>query len=380
MQEFFDFNTEEANNSNLIKAIMEQLQISYAQFGWIFRDKFIWQRYSWNEIDELGIGKQICQSAVNMMLSDPMTIWTPSENINRKLELDLFGRMRFNSVLAENLVECMISGDMCMSVDRDEYDGQLAINYATGSNIFFLAWNGHTVHKVAYFTREYVGKECYIILTIEDAFSRTKLLYRFDGITLMPYDFGTSEWIQIMGGTPAQIFFNDPIPYKRFALVNTGRQDGKWVKTKYHNSLLYPLKELEQLNKDWKWGNQEFDLKTCALFADPTLFDETEHERERLGYDQIKRDPQIGGLYRMLSVGKEMLKEYNPPIRFQEWYAKIKADLQIICASRGFNASVLQLEVPTKEMTATESVLSNKQTQNTIKNIQASLVVNTVKE
>lgn len=373
MEEFYNISTEAANYDALIKAIMEELQVNYMQYGWIFRDKFLWKYGSWNEIDELNIGKQICQSVVNMVCSDPITVWTPSENINKKIELDLMGRMKFNSVLAENLVQCMITGDMLMSVSRDEYDGQLAINYATGPDVIFMAWNNHAIHKVAWFTREYVGKEAFIVLTIEDAFSRTKLLYKFDGVTLIPYDIGTSEWINIMGSTPSQVFFNDPIPYKRFACVSTAKKDGKWDKTKYHNSLLYPMKEIEQFNKDWAWGNKEFELATMALFADPTLFDETENERERQHLPSIKRDPAVGGLYRMLAVGKQMLYTHAPNIRFEQWYKKMQANLQFICASRGLNASILQLEVPTKEMSATEAVLSNKQTQNTIKNIEENL-------
>lgn len=77
----------------LVKALCKELHINYTQFPKVYSDKFRWQRYLWPMNDRLGFANRICKDVTNMILSEPVIIWTPSEFVNDLIQQEIYGRL-----------------------------------------------------------------------------------------------------------------------------------------------------------------------------------------------------------------------------------------------------------------------------------------------
>lgn len=375
------YNNIEQFDEQLLKAIcnLDEIKIAFTKFNWVWYDKWMWNIYAWNEYDKTSIGKRIAEMVVNKALCEPIKIITPNEELNKIIKSHLESDFHFNSVFAQNLVSGMIDGDLLLSLQRDIYTGKPVIHFVKGINMIPLEYNCNgEIHKVAYFEKEMLEDEkgrvqTFIKMTIEDDTSRSSFLYKYFTGTLIPFDNTTPEWLKVFGREfPQVVEFNSKEQVKRFANIHTGKQDGKWMGTPFHNSFIHPLYELKEFNKTYDYLRDEYKYSPKIIGISNDIYEETSEKLDKSWRKNWLEDNDRFGYIKSIDTN-EPISDFTTQIRFDPWYAKLKTDLQVICMSRGFNASALWLDIPPKEMTATESVQSNQETIQTIKRVQESI-------
>lgn len=362
-------------DKQLMNAILKELRLSYTQFPLIYAEKFKWQRELWNETDYLGFAQRVCRDVTNMILAEPVDIWTPSELINQIIDEDLYGRLQLNSVLSKNFALCMGIGDMVISTYTDSLDGRPGINYIMGYNVIPISYNNHEVHEIAWFQKEKIKDKVYITMVIEGIDERKTFLYEYDGAELHPIDFGTPLWYRLLGkGIQPTVAFNDKYPHKRFAWISTGLVAPRWQETPFHNSFIWPTTYLNAIKTDYKRLETEFEKSEKFIFLSPELIRRTSNLTDENGFAlNVKKADLKGGLFQCVDLSEDKIDEWVPQVRFNEFAAKIKFDLQMFTQAVGLGQEMYSFDYPKIEMNKTQTFLSHKDAFNTINNIKYNL-------
>ena len=138
----------------ILRALCKKFRVNFSEFANIWAEKFIWQNRLFNYHDKYGLNQRICRDVTNMILSEPVRIYTNNDVVNDLIDRDMKGRLHFDSTFSRHLFHCMGIGDMVMSVYVDSLDGLPAINFIPSNNIIPLSFNNHTVDELAWFTIE----------------------------------------------------------------------------------------------------------------------------------------------------------------------------------------------------------------------------------
>ena len=358
----------------LLRELCKYFGVNYTQFGNVWTEKQIWQRRLWNQTDKLGFNQRVCRDVTNMILSEPVRIWTENDNINALIKSEIKGRLQLDSILSKNLSHCMGIGDMVMSVYIDPFDNLPAINYVPGYNVIPISFNNHSINELVWFQTTKVAEKTYVIATLEKLTSREIMLFEYSSMSLMMINYGTPLWTRVLGNLKPVYNYDEAIPSKKFAWISTGLNNARWIDTPFHNSFIWPVKYIDTLLNDWELLEQEYANSRKKIFVAPELIKRTYDVTDSNGMPipMKKVDPK-DTLFECVDLTDDKIKEWNPQVRFQEYVQKIKFDLQCWGMAVGLGAEMYNFDYPKVEMTATQVVLSHRDAFNTINNIKYNL-------
>ena len=363
------------NEQTVLRQLCKYFKVNYTQFADVWAHKFIWQRRLWNEMDALGFNNRVCRDVANMILSEDVRIWTENPNINRLIESDMKGRLKFDSIFAKNLTHCMGIGDMLMIVYIDPLDNKPCISYVPGYNIIPISFNEHNCTELAWFTSTKVDDKIYIVATVEKLKGRELYLFEYGNAHLMAINYGTPIWARVMGGLKPVYNYKEKDPIRKFAWVSTGLNNLRWIDTPFHNSFIWPITISDTLLRDWTLLDEEYKNSMKRIFLSPELVKRTFNVTDANGTPiPMKKIDPTDTLFECVSMNDELYREWNPTIRLQEYVLKIKFDLEMFGTAVGLGPQMYNFDHQKIEMTATQVIMSNRDAINTINNIKKELI------
>lgn len=368
-------NKTEVNPEIVLKELCKFFSVNYAQFANIWTEKQIWQRRLWNQTDILGWNQRLCRDVTNMILSEPVRIWTANDNVNALIETEIKGRLHFDSIFSKNLQHCMGIGDMLLTVYMDALDNQPAINYVPGYNIIPISFNNHAVTELAWFTSTKVGDQTFVIATLEKLDGRSIHLFEYSSESLLMINYGTPLWTRVLGNIKPAYDYDEVTPIKKFDWISTGLNNARWIDTPFHNSFIWPIKYIDTIIHDWRLLEEEYANSKKRIFISPELVKRTFDVTDCNGTPiPIKKFNPKESLFECVDMAEEQIKEWVPNVRFNEFVAKIKFDLQCWGTIVGLGTEMYDFDKAGRvETTATQVILSHRDAFNTINDIKKNL-------
>jgi hypothetical protein len=78
-------------------------------------------------------------------------------------------------------------------------------------------------------------------------------------------------------------------------------------------------------------------------------------------------------MFESVDLREDMFREFNPEIRFMQYQAKLNQDLQLLGKAIGLGENALSLISRPGEVTATQTLLNNREAFNTIRRFERSI-------